>query len=66
MRTRWARGDPDLRRKVREQSPSWLISLGIHALLLVILASIGWTVLSAPEPPVVIELGTVDERHGGL
>ena len=66
MRTRWARGDPNLRRKVREQSPSWLISLGSHALLLVILASIGWTVLSAPEPPVVIELGTMDERHGGL
>lgn len=58
--------EPDLRRSVREQYPSWLISLGIHGLLLAILACIGWTVFNAPEPEVLIELGTTDEPLGGL
>ena len=50
----------------KEQTPSWLISLGIHAAVLVVLACIGWRVMQSPQPPVVVELGTAGEVEGGL
>ena len=45
--------------------PAWLTSVVVHAVVLMILAAITWTIARPTETQVVLELGAADELSGG-